>query len=111
LVVLDSVAIELDQMLRSRISSRAARAFARALVRGEHKAAFLTPGLLERATEIDQRYADLDLGLVDASVMAYAERHHLPVLTFDFKHFRTTAPATGHWRLVMDESQYARATA
>jgi predicted nucleic acid-binding protein len=98
-------------MLRARVGARSARLFAAALVRGDHRAAYLTARLLERAVEIDERFADLDLGLVDASIMAYAERHDLPILTFDFKHFRATAPATGHWRLVMDESQYARATA
>jgi predicted nucleic acid-binding protein len=44
---------------------------------------------------------------VDASVMAIAERHELPVLTFDFAHFRATRPEGGHWRLVVDESRYA----
>ena len=33
----------------------------------------MTPGLLRRAVELDVQYADLDLGLVDASVMAIAE--------------------------------------
>jgi predicted nucleic acid-binding protein len=57
--------------------------------------------------EIDAQHADLDLGLVDATVMAIAERHELPVLTFDFAHFRATRPATGEWRLVVNEAQYA----
>ena len=65
---------------------------------------------MSRAVEIDAQYADLDLGLVDASVMAIAERHNLPVLTFDFAHFRATHPVHGHWRLVVNESQYAAAT-
>ncbi len=39
--------------------------------------------------------------------MAIAERHRLPVLTFDFAHFRATRPESGHWRLVVDESRYA----
>ena len=42
--------------------------------------------------------------------MAYAERHHLPVLTFDFEDFRATRPAKGHWRLVIDEARYVEAT-
>lgn len=68
---------------------------------------FLGPGLLRRAAAIDDQYADLGLGLVDASVMAIAERHGHPVLTFDFAHFRATRPAGGYWRLVVDESRYA----
>jgi hypothetical protein len=83
-----------------------ARLFLRALAVGAHSLAFLSPGLLRRAVELDAQYADLDLGLVDASVMAIAERRGLPVLTFDFAHFRATQPAAGHWRLVVDEARY-----
>jgi hypothetical protein len=96
-----------DQLVRARLGTAAGRAFLRAVSAGEHSIAFLTPGLLRRANEIDDRYADLRLGLVDASVMAIAERHRLPVLTFDFAHFRATRPESGHWRLVVDESRYA----
>jgi len=52
----------------------------------------------------------LDLGLVDTSIMAYAERHRLPILTFDFRDFRATSSSHGPWRLVLDEEQLARAT-
>ncbi len=71
--------------------------------------AFSSAALLRRAAEIDARFADLALGLVDASVMALAERHHHPILTFDFEHFRAAPPQDGYWRLVIDESRYARA--
>jgi len=50
-----------------------------------------------------------EFGLADASVMAYAERHRLPILTFDFQHFRATRPARGYWRLVVNESRYREA--
>jgi uncharacterized protein len=106
LIVLAPVVVEVDQLLRSRVGGRVARGFVSALVAGEHTAAFLSPGLLRRAAEIDSRYADLELGFVDASVMAYAERHDLPILTFDFEDFRATAPARGYWRLVVDERRY-----
>ena len=107
LVVPSPVMVEVDYLLRARVGLRAARAFLSALVAGEHSTAFLSPGLLRRATEIDERYAALDLGLVDASIMAYAERHRLPVLTFDFEDFRAAPPASGHWSLVVDEARYA----
>jgi hypothetical protein len=42
--------------------------------------------------------------------MAYAERHELPILTFDFEDFRAAPPESGYWRLVIDESRYANAT-
>lgn len=108
LVVLDSVAVETDLMLRGRYGHHAGRSFLSAITREEHSAAFLSPGLLKRAAEIDARYADLGLGLVDASVMAYSERHLLPILTFDFAHFRATVGKHGPWRLVIDEAQFHR---
>ncbi len=111
LVVPDPVVVEADHLLRSRVGTQSARLFLAALVDGEHQVGFLTPALLRRAAEIDQRFAELDLGLADASVMAYAERHRLPILTFDFKHFRATKPTRGYWRLVVDEARYQEATA
>lgn len=106
LIVLEPVIAEVDHLLRGGVGSDAARSFLDALVAGEHGVAFLTSALLRRAVELDARYADLDLGVADASIMAYAERHRLPILTFDFEHFRATAPARGHWRLVVDEARY-----
>lgn len=106
LVVPVPVMVETDQLLRARVGGGSARLFLEGLAAGEHDVAFLSAGLLRRAVEIDSRYADLDLGLTDASVMAYAERHDVPILTFDFEDFRATAPARGHWRLVVDESRY-----
>jgi predicted nucleic acid-binding protein len=84
--------------------------FLQAISAGEHTVAFLSQGLLRRAVEIDIRFSDLDLGLVDASVMAYAERHDLPILTFDFEDFRAAPPESGYWGLVIDESRYLEAT-
>lgn len=98
-------------MLRSRGATDSARRFLAALADGTQAVAYLTPGLLRRAIDLEAQYADLELGLVDASVMAIAERHHLPILTFDFAHFRATQSAHGPWRLVISEEQLARAIA
>jgi predicted nucleic acid-binding protein len=65
---------------------------------------------LRRAAQIDTRFADLGLGFADASLMALAERRSLPVLTFDFAHFRATRPSHGYWRLVVDEQRYREFT-
>lgn len=105
LVVLDVVLGETDTLLRRRGWTHAARRLLSFLAAGGHRTAFLSPGLLSRATELDERYADLDLGLVDASIMAYAERHDLPILTFDFRDFRATESSRGPWRLVLSEEQ------
>jgi len=109
LVILDVVLAEADYMLRTRVGAPSARALLAAVAGGSHTAAYLSPGLLSRAAELDARYADLGLGLVDTSIMAYAERHRLPILTFDFRDFRATASAEGPWRLVLSERQVARA--
>lgn len=109
LIVPGAVMVEVDQLLRSRVGGHAARLFLAALVAGEHRVAFSSAALLRRAAEIDARFADLGLGLADASVMALAERHHHPIFTFDFEHFRAAPPQDGYWRLVIDESRYAQA--
>lgn len=110
LLVPEPVVVEVDQLLRRRVSTDAARLFLSSLARGEHGVGFLTPGLLRRAVEIDARYADLDLGFTDSAVMALAERSAMPILTFDFEDFRATTPERGHWQLVVDESRYREST-
>ncbi len=100
--------VEVDQLLRSRTRPHAARLFLAALAAGEHTVINLTPRLLRRAVELDASFADLDLGYADAAVMATAERDRLPILTFDFGHFRATRPAHGFWQLVIDEHRYQR---
>ena len=67
---------------------------------------FLSQVLLKRAVELDAQYADLSLGIGDAAVMAIAEERGLPILTFDFEHFRATRPRNGYWKLVVDEPRY-----
>lgn len=109
LVVLDPVIVEVDQLLRARVNRDAGTAFLTAMARGEHDGDFMTQGLVQRAAEIDERHRDLDLGFVDAAIMAYGERHDLPILTFDFEDFRAAPPAAGYWRLVVDEERYRAA--
>lgn len=110
LLIPDPVVVEVDQLLRARVGAHSARLFLQSASEGEHTVVFLTPALFRRAVEIDATYADLDMGIADASVMAYAERHRLPILTFDFEHFRAARPEKGFWRLVVDESRYREAT-
>ena len=110
LLVPDLVLVEVDQLLRSRVSAEAARAFLDSMARGEHNVVFTTKRLLRRAVELDTRFADIGLGLVDATVMALAEEQELPIVTFDFEHFRATRPQSGYWRLVVDEARYREAT-
>ncbi len=108
LLVPEPVIVEVDQFLRARIGSHAARLFLQAIASGEHTVVNLSPRLLRRAVELGAAYADLELGYTDGAVMAIAERDRLPVLTFDFEHFRATRPAHGFWQLVIDEHRYQR---
>ncbi len=102
------VLVEVDYLIRSRVGSSAARAFLKSIVDGNHEVAYMTAGLVRRAAELDWRYADLNLGFVDTSVMAIAERREMPILTFDFRGFRATESANGPWRLAIDEQVFLR---
>jgi predicted nucleic acid-binding protein len=107
-VVPSPVMIEVDHLARRRVGDMAARRFLKTVTAGAHEIAYMTPGLMRRAVEVDDKYADLRLGIVDASVMAIAERHDLPIFTFDFTDFRATESATGPWRLAVGEDVFRR---
>src|SRR5262249_39188547 len=73
---------------RTRPPSLAMRTFMQDVARGAFT--YVPPSLdqLSRATEIDRRYADLGLGLVDGSVVALAETLGIRRLaTRDVRHF------------------------
>lgn len=110
LVIPSVVLVETDYLLRSRVGAESARLFLGAVASAHHSVAYLTIELLRRATDIDAQYADLDLGLADASVMAIAERENAPVLTFDFEDFRAAPSESGPWALVVDEARYLDST-
>ncbi|MEX0972069.1 MAG: PIN domain-containing protein [Solirubrobacterales bacterium] len=107
-VVPSPVMIEVDHLARNRLGGDAARRFLKTVVGGSHEIAYMTSGLMRRAVEVDRKYASLGIGLVDASVMAIAERHSLPILTFDFRDFRATESADGPWRLAIGEDVFQR---
>jgi uncharacterized protein len=107
-IVPSPVMVEVDHLARRRAGDAAARKFMKTVIGGAHEIAFATQGLMRRAAELDGRYADLNLGVVDGCVMAIAERHDLPIFTFDFTDFRATESASGPWRLAIDERVYER---
>jgi len=65
------VLAEVDYFLRD--EREAMQAFMQDLARGAFTYAPPTVGQLSRAMEVDRRFADLSLGLVDSSVVALAE--------------------------------------
>lgn len=105
MLVPDPVVVEVDILARRWLGADAARTFLAAIRDGVHDRVVLDESLWGRAIEIDAAHADLDLGLVDTSVMALAEERRLPVFTFDFRAFRAVrGPGRGGtWRLVVEE--------
>lgn len=98
LIVPVTVAVEVDYLVRARVSHDAARAFLTDLDEGRYVTEPVGPALVARAREIDVQHADADLGLVDASVVATAEALGAEaVLTLDHGHFRLTG---GSWTLL-----------
>jgi len=80
------VLAEVDYFLRH--ERPAMHAFMRDLATGAFTYAPPTAGQLARAMEVDRRFADLGLGLVDASVVALAESVDVRRLaTRDVRHF------------------------
>jgi predicted nucleic acid-binding protein len=80
------VLAEVDYFLRD--EREAMHVFMRDLARGAFTYAPATIGQLSRAMEIDQRFGNLGLGLVDGSVVALAESLGIRRLaTRDVRHF------------------------
>jgi predicted nucleic acid-binding protein len=80
------VLAELDYFLRD--ARPAMQAFMADLGRGAFTYAPITLDQLRRAMEIDRRYADLRLGLVDATIVALAQDLGIRrVATRDVRHF------------------------
>ncbi len=96
------VLAEVDYFLRH--ERRAMQMFMRDVVRGAFTYAPPTPDQLARAMEVDRRYADLGLGLVDASVVALAESLDVRRLaTRDVRHFAAVRLRNGRsFELVVD---------
>ena len=83
------VLAELDYLLSTRISARAAEALLHEVAIGAYQLEPFDADDIARALEIERQYADLELGLADASILVLSERHKvLDVLTLDERHFR-----------------------
>ena len=94
LVVPALVLAELDYWCTRRLAPEAWLVFLDDLLAGVYRVESPTVSDLARCRELQARYADLTLGLVDASVVALAERLSEPkVATLDQRHFRAVRPA------------------
>lgn len=90
------VTAEIDYLLGRRFGPPARRAFLEDLAARRYESPGLDASDYEAALEVDRRYADLDLGLADLSVVVLARRLGTRrVLTFDQRHFRAIRPLQG----------------
>lgn len=88
-----SVLPEVDYFVRKNLGQLAHLALLREITDGGLSVAELRREDYIRAREICTKYSDADIGLVDASVVAIAERLNEPkIATLDHRHFRLIQP-------------------
>jgi predicted nucleic acid-binding protein len=89
-----SVVQETAYLVGVRRGARAEAAFLRGVASGDFRLEPLNEVDLERAADLVDAYADFPLGLVDASIVAVAERLDITaLLTTDRRHFGVVRPA------------------
>ncbi len=94
LLVPTLVLSELDYWCHERLSADVWLQFLSDLLAGAYRAENPTDADLTRCHKLQSTYADLSLGVVDASVLALVERLDEPKLaTLDHRHFATVRPA------------------
>ena len=90
------VLAELDYLISTRVSLKAATALLDQVAAGAYRLEPMGPEDVARASEIIGHYRDLELGLADASIVVLAERHGThDLLTLDERHFRAVAGPGG----------------
>lgn len=93
LVIPPFVAAEVCYLLARSGGSKPEAAFVRSLATEDFTVAPVTSAWLERTADLVEQYADLPLGMVDASVVALAEQLGVDeVATLDRRHFSVVRP-------------------
>ena len=88
-VVSPFVLAELDYLIASRVGHQAQMALIDEVTRGAYQLELFAPEDVDHARRIMERYADLRVGLADASVVVLASRYRtLDLLCTDERHFR-----------------------
>lgn len=96
LIVPAPVAAEADYLLGARIGRDARRTFLEDLAIGRFSVECLEPDDYSTVLELETRYADLNLGLADCSIVVLAYRYRTRrLLTFDQRCFRAVHPLNG----------------
>ena len=90
LVLSPFVLAELDYLLATRVSPSSALALLAEVARGAYRLEPFDAADVAAAHDVIEAYADLDVGLADASIVVLAHRYETrDVLTLDQRHFRT----------------------
>jgi predicted nucleic acid-binding protein len=90
------VLAELDHLVRRRLGVEAARRLADDVAAGAYDLAVLTADDVAACVRLDRSYADLGLGLTDASLVVLAARvGTTSLLTLDERHLRAVRPLQG----------------
>ena len=93
LIVPALVLVEVDYLLRTRLHFGMTLAFLDDLLAGAFAIEDLVSSDYSRVREICEQYSDSNVGLVDAGVLAVAERLNEPkVATLDHRNFRMFRP-------------------
>jgi predicted nucleic acid-binding protein len=84
---------ETSYLIASRLGARAETLFVRALAAGHLAVEPVEPEDWTRISDLVSQYADLSLGVVDASIVAAAERlGSVTIATLDYRHFSVVRP-------------------
>jgi uncharacterized protein len=93
LVVPALVIAEAGYLINRQLGPRAEATFIRALTSPRFRVESPSPEDLTRSAELVERYADLPLGITDASLVALAERlGESEIATLDRRHFTVVTP-------------------
>ncbi len=93
LVIPAPITAEVDYLLGSRHGATARRRFLADLAAGRFTVAGLERSDYQTVIDLETRYADLDLGLADCSLIVLADRYQTDrVLSFDERHLRAVTP-------------------
>jgi uncharacterized protein len=93
-IIVPSIVLpEVDYLAMQRLPYGTNTAFLKSLLGGDFEYLELNLEDIRRATEIMNQYADARVGLVDAAVVAVAERLNINrILTIDHRHFSLFRP-------------------
>ena len=93
LVVPELVVSEVAYLLGDRVSAQAEIVFGQSIADGLLSIEPVLDSEWSRITELMKQYADLPLGMADASLVALAERHRVSeIATLDHRHFSVVRP-------------------